>query len=237
MFCLTMSCATKPKERPLTITEQMVVDTDRAQSLVHGFEQSMVFIKNPAAEKFLTSMARQVNKDQTAIAPSSIRVEIHQDRSSKEHRFFSFPGTVISIPESFLVKVEFENELAAALSYELANVLNRNLAIQVDALNGQAIRLFGDGSVFDLSQGEREDSIRKGTELLYLGGYDPRGMASIFQRYAEYYASPTSGSFKKQVDLNVREAQRAKSQYLPSLKPIVRSGEFIQFKKAWMKRK
>jgi hypothetical protein len=91
---------------------------------------------------------------------------------------------------------------------------------------------FGTGSVFDLTEEEKVLSIHTGVKLLYYSGYDTRGMASIFQRYSSFFAQESASDLaKKEVDFNVREAQRAKSEFMPSLQPIVRSTEFIQFKK------
>lgn len=78
---------------------------------------------------------------------------------------------------------------------------------------------------------ERAQSIKRGSSLLYWAGYDVRGMASIFQHFSAFFGNPGSETLKKEVEFNLREAQRARSELLPSLKPIVRSAEFIEFKK------
>ncbi len=233
---LGTSCVTKKPDRVLTISEQLEVDTARAESLSKEFSRKVTFVSIPKAEKFLNSMVKQLALQEPGFENEPVEVRVHDDVKLEQRRFFSFPGTLVSIPYSFLQKVEFENELAAALSYELANVLNRYLATKVEAQEGAPLILFGTKNLFDLSNAERAQSIQRGIRLLYLGGYDPRGMPSIFRRFSEYYASSASGLFKKQVDYNIREAQRAKSELLPSLKPIVRSGEFIQFKKELQKK-
>ena len=85
--------------------------------------------------------------------------------------------------------------------------------------------------MFEWDRDERARSIKVGTELLYFSGYDVRGMASMFQREAGFFGNPDTDSMGKEVEFNVREAQRARSGLLPSVKPVVRSSEFIQFKR------
>ncbi|MBC7395876.1 MAG: hypothetical protein H7333_00410 [Bdellovibrionales bacterium] len=227
---LVASCASKRADQVLSIAEQLKSDKAKAEGLAREFTRRVTFVNMPKAEKFLNSMALQLARQEPGFENEPVQIKVHDDRPPGQHQFFSFPGTFISIPQSFLKQVEFENELAAAISYELANVLNRYLAAKVENLGASPPVLFGPKNLFDLNNAERAQSIKRGIRLLYLGGYDPRGMPSIFRRFPDYYASSASGLFKKQVDFNVREAQRAKSEFLPSLKPIVRSGEFIQFK-------
>ena len=229
---ILMSCATKPPEKVLTFSEQIQVDTEKAQSLYQEFQKKVTFESNPKLEKYLTGVALKLAKQDPNYQIQLITVKIHQDTSPNLARFFSFPGTTLSIPFSFLKKVKFENELAAAIAFELSNIMKRTLATRVEQMAPEKPVLFGVTSIFDLDQDERKESIWLGVKLLYFAGYDTRGMSSIFQRYPPYYAhSGASDLNKKEVNLNVREAQRAKSEFLPSLKPVVRSDEFIQFKK------
>ena len=101
----------------------------------------------------------------------------------------------------------------------------------------QNTAIFGEKSVFNLNRVDRSSSIKLGTSLMYGAGFDTRGMASIFKRFPIYYLQESaSEKSQKEVDFNVHEAQRAKSEFLPQMKPIVRSAEFIQFKKELLKK-
>ena len=224
------SCASPPPEKPLTISEQIHIDTAKVQTFRDDFEMKTTFIDLPKTEKYLTSIAVKLALQESGFASNEIRVEVHDDRKSELKRFFSFPGTLILVPYSFLKKVEFENELAAALALEVAHVVNRHLAIEME-------KSLDFKELFHFSDEQRAESIKLGSRFLYYAGYDLRGMASIFNRYSEYYVN--QGTFelnKKEVEFDIRTAQRAKSEYLPSLQPIVRSGEFIQFKKELQKK-
>ena len=231
-ICFIASCSSKTPEKVLSFSEQIEVDTVRAQSLYQEFQKEVTFVSLPATEKYLTGIALKLVKPIKEYQIQKLNVKVHQDTSPDRSRFFSFPGTVLSIPQSFLKKVEFENELAAALAFEMANVIKRTLANRVENNNLVKPVLFGPGSFFDLERDERTESIELAVKLLYYAHYDTRGMPSIFQRYPQYYIkTDASDLFKKELAFNIREAQKAKSEYLPTLKPIVRSDEFIQFKK------
>jgi predicted Zn-dependent protease len=231
---LAVSCATPPP-RELSPVEQIAVDTARAQGLASKFKGSVEFMKAPRIERFLARTASALVGASRDFPLGKVEVRIHRDQNPDEAYFFAFPGNLVSIPLSFLRTVEFENELAAAISYELAQVMDRHLASHVEAITekGQAaqIEIFGSRSIFVMSPEERSQSIKRGSSVLYWAGYDVRGMTSIFQRYPAFFRNPGSETLKKEVEFNLREAQRARSELLPSLKPIVRSAEFIEFKK------
>jgi len=228
------ACASPPT-KVLTPVEQIAADTAKAAGLATRFRDEMDFMRLPRAERFLSRVASLLAGASKDFPLGKVEVRIHRDRNRDESRFFSFPGNLVSIPFGFLQSVEYENELAAALAYELAKVMDRHLAAHVEAVSEKGpvdgILLFGPASVFALSPEERAGSIRRGSGILYRAGYDVRGMASMFQRHPAFFGNPGSGPEKKEVEFNVREAQRAGSELLPSLKPVVRSAEFIEFKK------
>ncbi len=233
LILLSASCVTKPQEKVLPFSEQIKVDTVRAQGLYQAFHKEVTFKSSPKTEHYLTLIATKLAKEDTELRIDAVKVRVHDDSSNPDlAHFFAFPGTTISVPYSFLKKIRFENELAAALAFELANVMKRTLANHVEKLEAGTPILFGQGSVFDLEFDQRKESMQLGVKLLYYGGYDTRGMPSIFEHYPQYYgAGGASGLDKKEVNFNIREAQKAKSDYLPSMKPVVRSDEFIEFKK------
>ena len=234
LILFAVSCATPPP-RELSPVEQIAVDTARAQGLASQFKEKSDFLKAPRLERFLSRTANSVASASKDFPLGKVEVRIHHDQTPDQAHFYSFPGSFVSVPLSFLRQVEFENELAAAISFELAQVIDRHLANHVEAMTqkGQEsrIEIFGPNSIFALNPEERARSIKRGSELLYWAGYDVRGMASIFQRHSAFFGNLGSETPKKEVEFNLREAQRARSELLPSLKPIVRSAEFIEFKK------
>lgn len=231
LFTLSQSgCSTPPPPKPLSISEQIEVDTRQAAEFIKEFQKQAIFHAYPAGERYLTHLAQAIAQSESGFDLSSLKVRITEDANPQLSQLFSFPGTTLFVPYSLLNKIEYENELAAILAYELANVFKRHLARKMDVTANPA--LFGTESVFHLDRDARAESIRLATRLMYFAGYDTRGMASVFQRYPSYFA-PNQGTelAKKEVEFNVREAQMAKSEYLPSRGPIVRSAEFINMKK------
>jgi hypothetical protein len=224
------ACASPPPPKPLSPREQIVVDTERARGLVADFQKGVRFVNAPRLDRFLTRMGMRLGSASKEFPLEQVEVRIHEDTVPDLSRAFSFPGTFVSLPKSFVQKVAFENELAAMVAYELGSVMNRHLAARVELQKG-ALTLFGGNSVFLLKQEERIRSIRSGTDLLYFAGYDVRGMASLLRGYSAFFGKPGSDLPGKEVEFELREAQRARSELLPSMKPVVRSSEFIQFKK------
>lgn len=208
------------------MTEQIAEDNQKAKDLWTQFEKKTEFESKSESEKYLTGLARRLSQTEEGSSLHNVRVRIHHDKNPAQARWFSFPGTVVSIPDSFLKKVEYENELAAGIAFELANVLSRHLARKMEA--GTSPILFGDGSIFELDRGERAESIALGTKMLYHAGFDLRGMASVFQRYPEFFGGLSS---KKEVDFTVKESQKIRSGFLPARDPVVRSPEFLKFKR------
>jgi len=223
------ACGTVPTPPPLSPHEQMSVDTAQAKGLLVEFEKQVQFVHSPNVEKYLIAVARQVSREDDSLKNEKIVVRIHQDSRPELKRLFSFPGVVISIPASFLHDIAFENELAAVIALELAQVERRELAREMEK-NDHPI-LFGDLSIFHFAQKSRAESIELGTKLMYAAGYDPRGMAAIFQKYGSYYIDTETPTSSKELSFYVREAQRAKNDFMPSLQPIVRSNDFLRMKK------
>jgi predicted Zn-dependent protease len=228
---LIHSCASQKPEKTLTLMEQINVDTESAHDLSLQFQKKVHFLTLPQVEKFLARVAVKVLENSNDLMIEKIRIKLYADSEVDEPRVFTFPGTLIVIPLSLVQKVQFENELAAMLALEIAHIINRHLVNHIEELSGAHPTIFGEGSVFEYDKIERTSSINLAVKLLNQSGFDTRGMASIFSRYPEYYFTPSSDFFKKEVEFNVKVAQKAKNEYVPILKPIVRSENFIQFKK------
>lgn len=236
-MCMAMilSCSTPPAPKTLTLNEQIEVDTVRARELTGEFMDRVEFRQWGNAEAYFLRIADALAKEIPAFPVQKLRIRIHMAQPPAGGATYAFPGALISIPDSWVRSVEYENELAAVLAYQMAHLVLRSLAIHVEE---QALRpvpvppvLFGSGSVFEFHREERASAIRLGVRMLYRAGYDTRGMASIFNRRPDLFGNPDTGSSKKEVEFNIKEAQRASSELLPAIKPVVRSPEFIRFKK------
>ena len=235
LISTVLSCSTPPKPKTLTLKEQIEVDTARARNLMSEFIDRVEFRQWDRAGLFFMRIAESLSKEAQDFPMQSLRVRVHVAQPPAGEGSYAFPGALISLPDTWVRSVDYENELAAVIAYQMAHLVRRSLAIHVEeqALSPVPLPpvLFGAGSVFEFHREERSSAIRLAVRMLYGAGYDTRGMASIFQRAPGLFGNPDSASFKKEVDFNIKEAQRASSELLPAIKPVVRSPEFIRFKK------
>ena len=223
------ACGTVPVPPPLSPHEQLKVDTVKVKDLLSEFENQVTFEKAGNIEKYLSAVARQITREEEGLKVEKVTVRIHQDKKIELKRSFSFPGVVISIPKSILYQINFENELAAVIALELAQIERRDLAQEMD--KNMTPILFGELSLFRFSQQARGESIELGTKLMYAAGYDPRGMVALFQKFSNYYLDSSTPSGKKELAYYIKQAQKAKNEFMPSLQPIVRSNDFLRMKK------
>ena len=235
LITMMVSCASPPKPKTLTPQEQIEVDTVRARDLTGEFMDRVVFRSWSRAELYFLRIAESLSKEVQEFPLQSLRIRVHVAQAPAGEGSYAFPGSLISLPDTWVRRVDYENELAAVIAYQMAHLVRRSLAIHVEeqALHAVPIPpvLFGSGSVFEFHREERASAIRLAVKMLYRAGYDTRGMASIFQRTPGLFGNPDSASVKKEVDFNIKEAQRAASELLPAIKPVVRSPEFIRFKR------
>lgn len=224
-----MGCGSVPLPPPLSPHEQLSVDTVKAKGLLTEFEKNVQFERSPNVEKYLTAVARQITREEEGLKAEKVVVRIHQDTRPDLKRNFAFPGVVISIPKSILFGINFENELAAVIALELAQIERRELAQEMEK-NERPI-LFGDVSIFRFAQHAKGESIDLGTKLMYAAGYDPRGMVAIFQKFSNYYLDSSTPAGQKELNFYIKQAQKAKNDFMPSLQPIVRSNDFLRMKK------
>ncbi len=225
-FC---GCSNMPVPPPLTPHEQLSVDTLKAKGLLLKFEKQVQFEKVPQIEKYLAAVARQITREEEGLRAEKVAVRVHQDTKPELQKSFSFPGVVISIPKSILYAINFENELAAVIAFELAQIERRELAQEMDKNENAA--LFGDLGIFHFSQQSRGACIELGTKLMYAAGYDPRGMVAVFQKFSKYYLNSSTPAGQKELNYYIKQAQKAKNEFMPSLQPIVRSNDFLRMKK------
>lgn len=230
MILFWTGCSEAPVAPKLSPHEQLSVDTVKVKGLLTQFEKQVQFEKLPlGVDKYLSALARQITREEESLRAEKVVVRVHQDTKSDLKRVFAFPGVVISLPSALLHEVNFENELAAAIALELAQIERRDLAQEMDKAEHPI--LFGDLSIFWFSQQARGEAIELGTKLMYAAGYDPRGMVALFQKFPHYYADTASPAGQKELKFYIKQAQKAKNDFIPSLQPIVRSNDFLLMKK------
>jgi predicted Zn-dependent protease len=221
LVVIIQACSEIPLAPKISVREQLEVDTRKAAGLVSEFKKQGQFFSNPAVEKYLESVALQIISAEDEMRGEKVQVRIHADTKREWKRSFGFPGILIWIPRSFLDRVNFENELAALMAYQLALVKNRELAKTIERDSARASDLIR-GS-FDFSREAISSSVDLGIRMMYAAGYDPRGMVSLIEKHPEFFVNDR--------EFLVKQAQKTKNEFLPSLQPIVRSNDFLRMKK------
>lgn len=229
LLLLIASCSQLPTPPPMTVHEQLRIDTVKAKGLITEFEKQVKFENSSTVSSYLASVAKQLVQAEEGMRSETVIVKIHQDAKEELKRPFSFPGVLIAIPKSFLMKVNFENELAALIALELAQIKQRDLALELERRADRV--LFGTNSLFRFSSASRGSAIEIGTRMMYSAGYDPRGMVALVEKYPALYLDASSPAGKKELEYYVKQAQKAKNGFMPSMQPIVRSNSFLQMKK------
>ena len=160
------------------------------------------------------------------------------------------PGNRIYFSIELLKHLDYENQVAAALAIELANLRKKFVSQRVDEqiLSGMGIqateseplapiemeeltsvRFFGPAGVFYYLEKDRTAAVEEAVYLLYRAGYDPRGLSSVFELYAENSQfSPIEANTLPRL---IEETRRVIAQLSPLLNPVVRTEAFIQIKK------
>jgi hypothetical protein len=226
---LFSACSQLPEPPKMTVHEQLKLDTVKAQALVGEFENQVQFESQKAVTLYLSTVASQLTGAEEDLRTEKVSIRIHQDTKSDLKRPFSFPGVLVSIPKSFLLQVNFENELAALIALELAQVKQRDLALELE--KNSEFKIFGPQSVFNFSRNSRGSAIEIATRMMYGAGFDFRGVAALIQKYPYLYLDPSSPDGKSELEFYIKQAQKAKNGFMPSLQPIVRSNSFLQMKK------
>jgi hypothetical protein len=232
----------KPEIRP--IAEWVVLDNEKTKNLRSEFDQQSKLLTDFSAtsQNYLKRLAQSIAKQEIGFDDRSIDVQIHDDHSVDFKRIFAFPGTVISIPKSFLLEVEYENELASAIAFGIAQVIDRTLAQRLQQLEQELLSSqqpdstrisFLNEGLYQFGREERQRTIQIAARLLYQANIDVRGLSSFFQRYYGALQGPIKPDTelnKKEVSLWVMESNRIRSERTPLRDPLVRSADFILMK-------
>jgi predicted Zn-dependent protease len=256
IICIS-ACATGPHVKPATRAE--IVERDNAMgSELSGQFETQVKLKT---EREVTVYLRKVAETLSTVSPdlraSSVGVLLLKDGDSRSWRNFGLPGNRIYLSSALLRELQFENEVAAVIAFELAHIQKRHLMDRIEtehpryeaedhstygAAYGRVSDLgvrspestkpldfFGPAGLFVFKEESELEAVDAAVELLYHGGYDPRGLVGIWDTYA---AHPKNCPYDLSTLQKLLDRTRvAVSGYAPLLNPIVRSPEFLAVQK------
>ncbi|OFZ80959.1 MAG: hypothetical protein A2583_02020 [Bdellovibrionales bacterium RIFOXYD1_FULL_53_11] len=249
LIVFVAACATTPDIKPVSYEEQIRLDSELGIKIVSEFEQRMSIIKKTEAGIYLRNLALRLTANNPGLNGRPIGVQIVNDRPDElkntKWRNYAIPGNRIYLSKGFLHHVEYENELAAAIAMELANLLGRHAMSWVEknksslgpdkfaqdfqgahpGIDVTKIDYFGSGGLFSFSNKKLAESAELAVELLYGGSIDHRGMLKIIEKYkSNPHVSPYSPA---DLDLMEERVRTALKLFAPIRNPIVRSNEFM----------
>ncbi len=228
------SCATPapiPIEKP---HERIIRERRVGNDLSSQLEVELKIKKAEGIEKFLSELALRLASFDSELKEITIQVVVI-DSYQKKWKSFSLPGGRIYLPLGLLKKIEYDNEAAALVAFELSHLKKRNLVKRLEAIESekQSARtlpnLFGSQGLFTYDDETLSMTSGGAVELLYSAGFDSRGLVSLLKRFEQNEAhSP----FEKETLEHMLEQTRLEiAQRTPLRNPIVRTLDFQVFKK------
>ncbi len=163
-------------------------------------EQQAKLIEDPLVTEYINRVGQNIVLNSDAKVPFQIKVI-----DSDEVNAFALPGGYFYVNKGLILAADNEAELAGVMAHEIAHVAARHAmenqgkgtALQYGMLAGI---IFGGGiasavlqnaggfgqmlAFFKFSRGSEEEADKLGVQYLYASGYDPTGMATMFEKLA-----------------------------------------------------
>jgi hypothetical protein len=184
-FIASMTSGT---EKEVAIGRQIAAEIDREAK----------FIDDPVITEYVNRVGQNIVLHSDAKVPFTIKVI-----DSDEINAFALPGGFFYVNKGLLLAADNESEVAGVMAHEIAHVAARhamenqtkaNLA-QYGLLAGSIFLGGWPGAIFQntaglglllgfmkFSRGAEEEADKLGIQYLYASGYDPNGMATMFEK-------------------------------------------------------
>lgn len=163
-------------------------------------EQSAKLIDDDVVTEYINRVGQNIVLHSDAKIPFTIKVI-----DSDEVNAFALPGGFFFVNKGLILAADNESELAGVMAHEIAHVAARHA--MENAGKGQALSygilagiIFTGGiagtvlqntaglaqmlAFFKFSRGAEEEADKLGVQYLYAAGYDPTGMATMFEKLA-----------------------------------------------------
>jgi predicted Zn-dependent protease len=170
------------------------------RQLAAQIEQQAKMVEDPKINEYVNRVGQNIVLHSDAKIPFTIRVI-----DSDEVNAFALPGGYFFVNKGLIIAADNEAELAGVMAHEIAHVTARHAMensgkgqllgygilagiiftggiggaiLQNTAGIGQAL------AFFKFSRGAEEEADMLGVQYLYAAGYDPTGMATMFEKLA-----------------------------------------------------
>ncbi len=163
-------------------------------------EQQAKIIEDPLVTEYINRVGQNIVLNSDAKVPFSIKVI-----DSDEVNAFALPGGYFYVNKGLILAADNEAELAGVMAHEIAHVAARHamenqgkgtfldygLLAGIIFTGGIAAAVLQNTaglaqmlSFFKFSRGSEEEADQLGVQYLYASGYDPTGMATMFEKLA-----------------------------------------------------
>jgi len=177
--------------------------------------------QDPEITPFLGKMIQKLSAPSPFLKDMGFQSYVGNDLFGK-WMTVGFAGRKFVVARGLLRNVEFENQLAAALCFELAHVQLRHLVTRVDQMGTAPAR----DRLFQYTDQENMDALVFAVNLMYRSGYDIRGFGTLWDLYESHSGfSPYSPALLQKLREKTREEI---VQFAPVNDPIVRTNEFVK---------
>ena len=170
------------------------------RQLAAEVEQQSKMIEDPMVTEYVNRVGQNIVLYSDAKIPFTIKVI-----DSDEVNAFALPGGFFFVNKGLILAADNESELAGVMAHEIAHVAARHAMenqgkgtfLKYAALAGIIFGgpivsqvLYNGGGILTalaglkFSRGAEEEADMLGAEYLYASGYDPTGMASMFEKLA-----------------------------------------------------
>lgn len=168
--------------------------------LAAQIEQQAKMVEDPMITEYINRVGQNLVLNSDAKIPFTIKVI-----DSDEVNAFALPGGYFFVNKGLIIAADNESELAGVMAHEIAHVAARHA--MENAGKGQLLGygllagiIFTGGiggailqntagltqalAFFKFSRGAEKEADRLGVQYLYAAGYDPTGMATMFEKLA-----------------------------------------------------
>jgi len=242
-----LAACSRPEVKPtLSPEEQVRHDGQLGVKLAEAFETGLPRIADSEVAVFLRTLCGQLASGSPALRDAPMGVVMIEDRAAT-WRNYALPGVRIYLSLGLLKAIEFENELAAVIALQLGHVEHRHVMRNIEQRVGlepdhpavlaslfpspygerqeDSVGTLTKDAVFYYSEEQEYEAIERAVELMYRGGYDPRGLAALWDRYRSNpgrspYPIETLGTL-------VERTYQSIVRFSPLRNPIVRTERFV----------
>lgn len=186
------------------------------RQLAAEVEQQAKMLDDPLVTEYVNRVGQNIALHSDVKVPVTIKVI-----DSDEVNAFALPGGFMFVNKGLLLAADNEDELAGVMAHELGHVAARhamenqgksqllNYGMLAGVIFGGPIAsqvLYNGGGLLEglaglkFSRQAEEEADRLGVQYLYDAGYDPTGMATMFEKLAAQEKKKTTGFGKLLLD-------------------------------------